>query len=84
MDFRKKKELELFEIILDNLLDFVEDDSTKFKLVFEALPTEIYDKIIDLEDLSFKTRDSDRFHEILSKSKSIAKEYNKLFSKKKK
>lgn len=80
MDFRKKEQLELFEVVLDNLLDFIEDeDLTKFKLVFEALHPEIYDKIIDLEDLSFKTRDSERFHVILSKSKQIAKVYNKLF-----
>lgn len=80
MDFRKKEQLELFEIVLDNLLDFIDsDDLTTFKVVFESLPLEIYDKIIDLEDLSFKTRDSDRFHIILSKSKQIAKVYNKLF-----
>ena len=80
MDFRKKEQLELFEVVLDNLLDFIEDeDLTKFKEVFESLPSEIYDKIIDLEDLSFKTRDSKRFHVILSKSKQIAKVYNKLF-----
>jgi hypothetical protein len=80
MDFRKKEQLELFEVVLDNLLDFIEgDDLLKFKEVFESLPPEIYDKIIDLEDLSFKTRDSKRFHTILNKSKQIAKTYNKLF-----
>lgn len=80
MDFRKKEQLEVFEIVLDNLLDFLDqEDLVKFKEVFEALPMEIYDKIIDLEDLSFKTRDSQRFHVILSKSKQIAKVYNKLF-----
>jgi hypothetical protein len=80
MDFRKKEQLETFEVILDNLLDFIKEaDLVKFKEVFESLPMEIYDKIIDLEDLSFKTRDSTRFHVILDKSKQIAKVYNKLF-----
>lgn len=65
----------LFEIILHKLLYINYLNKNAFCDLFENLPEYIYDKIDDLRETSFKSRDSDMHKRSLIKAKYISFEY---------
>ena len=65
----------IFDIILNQLLYLRFLNKDAFCKAFEKLPECIFDKIDDLRETSYKTRDSDLYKHFLTKSKFISFEY---------
>jgi len=75
---KDKKNLIKLEGILDDLLEKLEEDIKKFKILYQNLPLKFYNKIDNLRTTSLE-RKSDDFKRVAYKAKKVSKEFHSQF-----